>query len=383
MTEALRGRVPRRDTNLKTVQMVQLISEIGPDIPEISRRLGQFKESVRYRYKEKILGKGFGIFGAIDHEKLGLKRVFLIADFAPEYREYAQTILTAMNELCYVVYFEKRMVDDDYWIVASVPSEHVEAFVSFVVKLKENGLFTRLDVTTFDWFRNVPMNAEQYNFDTGRWDFDWTPLTTSPGLSRRPSERVEFDHTDLLILKELQIDATRRLTEIARKLKVNYKILVWHYRTHVMGRGMLKGYAMYWTGTKYDTKIERALNRRHRYLKILLIAKNLNDVDRMELMSAVNGLPFLWSESVGAACYACELFFPVEMLTEALQYLTKATARFKEKTGIMFMDQTQALAFTITYQLFDQGERRWTFNEAELLGRFGSLFAKIKEAGAH
>ena len=39
-----------RDTSYKTAEMVKLISEIGPDIPEISRRLGQYKESVRYRY---------------------------------------------------------------------------------------------------------------------------------------------------------------------------------------------------------------------------------------------------------------------------------------------------------------------------------------------
>ncbi|MDV3277769.1 MAG: hypothetical protein LYZ69_04795 [Nitrososphaerales archaeon] len=373
----------RKDINVLTAQLVHLITELGPDIPEISRRLGQFKESVRYRYKEKILGKGFGIFGSIDHEKLGLKRVVLFADFAPEYREYAQAVLTAMNELCYVVYFEKRMIDDDYLIMASVPSEYVEAFISFMVKLKENGLFTKLGTTTFDWFRNIPMRAELYNFDTGRWDFDWSPLTTSEAASHRPSERVKFDYTDLLILKELQIDATKTLTEMAKKLNVNYKMLVWHYRNHVRDRGMVRGYAEVWMGTKYDTRIEKALNRRHRYQKLVLVAKNLREVDRMKLMSAMNGLPFLWSESVGATCYACELFFPVEMVTEALQYLTKATANVKETTSIMFMDQTQALAFTISYKLFDHVEHKWTFNEAELLSRFDSLFAKIRETGGH
>ena len=37
----------KRDVAVRTAQLVQLLSEIGPDIPEISRRLGQFKESVR------------------------------------------------------------------------------------------------------------------------------------------------------------------------------------------------------------------------------------------------------------------------------------------------------------------------------------------------
>ncbi|HEY6282801.1 MAG TPA: hypothetical protein VIW22_02645, partial [Nitrososphaerales archaeon] len=74
--------------------MVKLLTELGPDVPEISRRLGQFKESVRYRYKEKILNKGFAVQAAVDHERLGLKRVMLVADFSETYKNYAAAILT-------------------------------------------------------------------------------------------------------------------------------------------------------------------------------------------------------------------------------------------------------------------------------------------------
>ena len=80
------------DTNTRTAQLVKLISEIGPDIPEISRRLGQFKESVRYRYKEKVLEKGFGVQASLNHEKLGLRRVVLVMDLAPDYNTYAHAI---------------------------------------------------------------------------------------------------------------------------------------------------------------------------------------------------------------------------------------------------------------------------------------------------
>ena len=40
---------PNGDVNTKTAQLVQLLVEIGPEIPEIARKLGQYKESVRYR----------------------------------------------------------------------------------------------------------------------------------------------------------------------------------------------------------------------------------------------------------------------------------------------------------------------------------------------
>jgi hypothetical protein len=370
------------DINTRTAQLVQLISEIGPDIPEISRRLGQFKESVRYRYKEKILGRGFSVQASVDHEKLGLRRVLMILDFAPEYKTYANTILTAMNELCYVVSFEKKMFRGDYFVEASVPNELVQPFKEFMEKLHERGLFSALQVDTFDWFRTMPMRTEFYDFDSGRWDFDWSsPLTQSGDASYSPSEKMKFDVEDILILKELQIDATRSFVEIAEKLKMNYKKLAWHYNAHVIQRKMINGYYLRWMGTNYSTVLEKALHRKHRYHQLAILAKNLTEVERMNLMGKLHMVPFLWNEMVGEEQYCAQFFFPTEYITEAYQFLTGATSVIRDKVHVMPLDQTEALSFTFSYQLYDSMERKWVFEEQELLGKFETLFAKIKELG--
>ena len=108
MTQAIDE--PESSVNARTVALVKVLTELGPEIPEIARRLGQFKESVRYRYKEKILSKGYAVQAAVDHERLGLRRMMLIADFAPTYRNYAPAILTEMSEVCYVVGFAKTLI---------------------------------------------------------------------------------------------------------------------------------------------------------------------------------------------------------------------------------------------------------------------------------
>ena len=370
------------DTNTRTAQLVKLISEIGPDIPEISRRLGQFKESVRYRYKEKVLEKGFGVQASLNHEKLGLRRVVLVMDLAPDYKTYAHAILSAMNELCYIVYFEKRMLTDDYLATASVPAELVGAFVSFMAKLREKGVFRSVESVPFDWFRTIPMRTECYDFDTGRWDFDWSsPLKISDEAASLPSGQVKFDYVDLLILKELQIDATRSFVEIAAKLKMNYKMLDWHYKTHVLQRGLVSGYYLRWMGTNYSSELERALHRKHRYQHISLLARGLLSAERMELMTKLHGVPFLWSEMVGKSDYYAEFYFPTEHIAEALQFLTQSVSKIKERFSVMMMDQAEALSFTISYQLFDKENKKWTFNEPMLLSRFDRLVAQIGEAG--
>ena len=97
-------------SNIKTGQLAKLITEVGPNISEIARRLGQYKESVRYRYKEKLLNKGFAVRVAVDHEKLGLRRIIMLMDFADGYRDVAELMLTIMSYEGYIVAFEKQCV---------------------------------------------------------------------------------------------------------------------------------------------------------------------------------------------------------------------------------------------------------------------------------
>ncbi|MDG6954895.1 MAG: hypothetical protein JRN33_07960 [Nitrososphaerota archaeon] len=370
------------DTNTKTAQLVGLISQVGPDIPEISRRLGQFKESVRYRYKEKVLNKGFAVHALPSHETLGLRRVILLVDFDPVYAPYASSILTAMNELCYVVYFEKRMFSGDYLVEASVPSEHVEKFAELMSKLREKGLFSSLEVYPFDWFRAVPMRAESYDFDTGRWDFDWSADQRSFGeAGYRPSAKAKFDKEDLLILKELQTDAARSFVDIAGKLNQNYKKLSWHYKTHVLRRGLINGYSLRWMGTSYSNVLEKALHRKHRYQHLALLGTNLTEVERIQLMAKSNGVPFIWSETVAERSYFAHFYVPTEYITEAYQYLTRAMTGIQRKVSVVPLDQTEALSFTISYQLFDEEKKQWALDAEDILDRFGGLITKISEIG--
>ena len=373
-------RESKKDLNTRTAQLVHILTEIGPDIPEIARRLGQFKESVRYRYKEKIIGKGFAVQALVDHERLGLKRIVFVVEFSNDYRPYANSILSAMNELCYVIHFSKTLPEGKYVVNASVPQQHVEGFARFLETLKGKGLFSSLDILSFDWVRLLPMRAEFYDFNSGRWDFDWSTVTTRDytAASYTPSQTARFDYTDLLILKEMHMDANKSMVEIAEKLKINYKKLAWHFSTHVLGRGLIKSYRVGWMGTRYDYKLEKALHRKHRYLAIDLVVTNVSEYERMDLMAKTNKLPFLWGEACGKHYYA-EFAFPVDSINEALQYMEDAISSVKARTTYYIMDLTNALAFTISYQLYDETQKKWMFNESELNSRFDKLILKIKE----
>ena len=366
-------------SNIKTGQLAKMITEMGPNISEIARRLGQFKESVRYRYKEKLLNKGFAVRVAVDHEKLGLRRVVMIIDFSEGYRDVAVLMLHILSNEGYLVAFHKILPDGKFLVHSSVPDEHVEAYREFFNGLTEKGYFHTLEFYTFSWFRNPSMKTEMYDFDEGVWDFDWSTeaRTDRQAASHMPSARERFDATDLLILKQLQMDGNKSLAEMAETLKINYKTLTWHYRKHIDERKLIKGYVINWMGTKYDYKADRALNKKHTYLYVAVLFSELDNAKRVDVRARLNLLPFIWSEAVGDH-FEAELVFPLESITEGLQYLAEVISETKTKARYFIIDQSHALSFSVIPELYDESKQRWNFNEEALTSRFENLIVKTK-----
>jgi DNA-binding Lrp family transcriptional regulator len=366
------------DTNSKIAAMVKLITKEGPQINQIARELGIHKETARFWYK-KLLRKGYTVQAVPDHERLGLRRVVALAEFTDEFRAYADAILMAMSELCYLTSFAKTLPDDMYSIHANVPQECTGDWIRFMYALRERGLFSSIQAVPFEWGRVVPMRSDAYDFESDSWQYDWTSKLRVDAFSSKvaPSARGKFDLIDLGMIKQLQINPDVSLKEIGAKLQVNYKTLTWHYRMHLLGSGLLKGYMINWAGTRYDSKIERALHRRHKYMWLELLVSNVTETERMELMAKISQLPFVWFEA-GGQNYFAQVAFPMETMTEALSFIKDATSSIRRKAIFHLMDQANALRFSITPTLYDQDSKSWTFNQKELLAKFDSLVLEIK-----
>jgi len=370
--------VATADANTQIAEMVKLITKIGPDLAEISRTLGIFKETVRYRYKS-LLDKGFAVQAAPNYERLGLQRIVVTLDFSPDFKPYAEPILTAMSQLCYLSSYAKNVPAGSYTIHFNVPREHLNEWVDFATSLKDKGMFSKLDIYTFDSFRNVPMRTELFNFETGSWDYEWSnspKLYPENVIYETPSDN-KFDEVDLQIIEQLQYDANKTFTEIQEKLQINYKTLTWHFRNHIMGHGLFKGYKVNWMGTRYDFKLEKAMHKKHKYAFVELLVKNVTPAERAMLMGRINSMPFLWAEAVGSNYYA-QMPFPTEMIAEGLTFLEETMAPVLDRATWCITDSTHALWFTIEPSQYDQEEKKWRFELPQLVERFDNLLVQIQ-----
>jgi DNA-binding Lrp family transcriptional regulator len=224
------------------------------------------------------------------------------------------------------------------------------------------------------------MKTNLYDFDEGVWDFDWNTETKldREAATHVPSSKEKFDMIDLLILKQLQMDGNRTLAEMAALLKINYKTLTWHFRKHIELRKLIKGYVIKWMGTTYDYKTGRAANKKHTYLWVVVTFSDLDQARRLEVMARLNQLPFIWSEAVGDT-YEAELVFPIESLTEGLQYLAEVISDTRSTAKYFIVDQVNSLGFTIIPELYDESRQRWQFNKAHLVHECEKLLLEIKE----
>src|SRR5450759_3676677 len=122
----------------KMAEMVNLIAQLGPRINEIATVIGVHKETVRYWYRN-MLKDGFTVQAARNQEKLGMKRVVLIVEFGEMLDSYADSLMYAMGDLCYVVSFAKTLPEGFYLVNASVPTECLDSWTDFIFSLKEMG----------------------------------------------------------------------------------------------------------------------------------------------------------------------------------------------------------------------------------------------------
>ncbi len=188
-------------------------------------------------------------------------------------------------------------------------------------------------------------------------------------------------------MKELWKDGDRSMTEIhaaiegANGIDINYKTLGWHYANHVLGRHLIRDYSIAWHRFTYSLesdKVERV--GKHSYLGVSLIVRETNKQEKMMLRSALNGLPFLWSEAAGDAYYS-QLFFPLNSANEGLEYLKTILKAYDERAEIFLLDQREMQSFTIAYNLWDESSGRWTFERASILARLENVALGIgKEA---
>jgi DNA-binding Lrp family transcriptional regulator len=349
------------------VQMVNLISDRGPHMDEKAREMGVHKETLRYWYRH-LLGSGFKVQATLNFERLGMRRVIVLVEFRDHLKDIAGTILKMIGSSAYIVSSARIQLNGHHLLDASVPQECMDSWTEFLSGMKKVGVFKSVETVVLDWFRDVPMWAERYEFEEGAWKLDWTSKGTNPTSNdAKPDQRQKYDTLDLKMIQQMQHDGGRPLTVMKENLGVkSYKKLSWHYKRHVLYRGLIRGYRVNWLGGKVS-KGKEDLTRG--YVWISLIGRDLRESERLGLMSAVNRTPFVWAEGSAVRTYFAQMVFPSEEMPNVLSFLEGVISPVRAKVRCFMMDRVHATTFGLPLHNFEEKKQSWLFDGDRVLQR--------------
>jgi hypothetical protein len=352
---------------MQIARLAEAMSEVGPDVSKASAKTEVPTETARYWYKTRLLGKGFTLHATIAYEKLGLKCIILIVRIGKKFEKHAEEIFSTMHDSCYVESYSRTVPFGYYFISASVPREHVAAFIGLANRMKRGGIFSSLRVFRSEWRRDIPMRTQFYDFERSSWVFNWERLTMNYDFAQHESSsRVTFDQKDLEILKQGELDATARLEDVATKIGLKTHALRYHYRDHVIRQGLIGKYRLDWSGVPIQAGRQESEFSKPSHLGIKILATRLDKERKLEIRAYFSQFPFFTLEAGGANFYYAEANIPVDATWSAYKAIDKLGARPDFNLEVFVADPRTSGAFGITTRLLaSNGE--WHFDERGII----------------
>lgn len=350
--------------------MVQLIAERGPNIDEIARLMGIHSESVRYQYRQ-MLRNGFVIQASCNYESLGMKRIIAAAELGDSFRGMADMAFFVLNQGGYLSSYARTRRGGFYILNAPVSQDCVDSWADLMHDLKKIGVFRSIESITLDSVRNLPMRADCFDFETGKWEFSLRKRG-SARVVEVPSRVQKYDSMDLKIIEQLQSNANIPLTRICQTVgATNYKTFTWHFREHVFRRNLIKGYRVNWIGMRPANP--RKVARRQAYVWNDIVANDLTESEKLELSTLLDSTPFVWVAGSGTRAYYARMVYPVEYAPKMKELLLRRLSSLGGRVRSFYMDPVHALHFSFETRNYDEKTGRWTLNKDWALQTLGSL----------
>ena len=244
---AVRHQKTLDETNTK---ILEAIRDYGPrNIKSLAESIGIPDTTVRFRIKKLSKQYFLLITARLDLSKLGLARGFLVAE-SPLARQYVSRQVIKLTD--YWEYIARCYGKFDGFIASfAFPATKKKELEEY---LKEAARFKAFSNYLFFWTTNPLFDYpcfSWYDFDKKQWRFRWDEwvkeaLNSSEKLPEVLEEPKNYlvlvDESDLLILKELEKDATQSFRKIAKIIGITPQSVHYRWYNHIVKRKLILKY---------------------------------------------------------------------------------------------------------------------------------------------
>ncbi len=250
MQKRIRG--VRKQLDSTDMKILEALGVYGPrKIRILAERIGMPAETVRDRVKR--LKSHFSLYlqANIYHTHIGLKKAFVFAKANPGYENL---LLECLKTEGYFLYLSPCYAPPaSYYGIYGIPIDHTAEFEQFVTELEKLKVAESIKLFWSTCIQTINLTDNWFDHESCKWMFNWNKWIQeieNQG-NQLPYTLIESevypqkaDKIDILILTELELDATTKLRDIAKMLNVSPQKAQYHFSRHVIGKRLIEGYAV-------------------------------------------------------------------------------------------------------------------------------------------
>ncbi|MDH5634384.1 MAG: hypothetical protein OEY30_01010 [Candidatus Bathyarchaeota archaeon] len=346
----------------------------GPrNITAVARKLNTPEATLRRRLK-RMLSQVF-LRTNVYHTNIGLRKAIV---FANAFQGNENLLYKCLDAHDYLIYMSRSFgAHEGCTAIFAVPTEHSLDFEQFLKQLESKDIAENIQHHWSTCFQTVNMKCDWYDRSSERWVFFWndwiqeaqTEGTELPFTLIDPLEyRLKADATDIFILKELELDATISLREIATKLNTTTPSIKYHFDKHIVKRQLLEGFQVIYYPFDRSTSNGFFFMFTFKSLENMAkFARSLLDKPFALSLGKVFGKPSLFAY----------IYLPLTEFRKFIDSLGKLVKLgFLARYDYVFQDMDMTRRYTIPYKSFRN--ESWFYQQEKYLDRVDDLIAVEK-----
>lgn len=357
------------------LKVLESLAKYGPrNVTEVARKLYIPAETLRKRLK-RLRSQTFLRFNLnIYHTNIGLKKAVVFAEAVPGYEDL---LLDCLKQ-------------NEFWIFAgrcygtfegcvgifTIPKEHCTEFEQFLDQIKKLGMARNVQAFWSTCFHSVHSRCTWFDPHVGTWNFQWDKW-----INEIKNQRTELPYTlvdpkvfpvlgdriDVLMLKELEKDATTSLAKLAKMFKISPQLARYHYQKHLIERGLIESFEVtafhFGQGSEFSFFIFQFDN----FEKLAKFASSLLDKSFVKALGKILGENALYGY----------MYFPRSEFRKFLSALSKLVRDgFLQSYRYVIQDLTKSSRATIPYQCFRDG--MWVYDHNRYIKDLQDLVKRNK-----
>jgi DNA-binding Lrp family transcriptional regulator len=353
----------------ENIRIISAMKKYGPrNLQQISRKSGVPYPTV-YTRVTKLEGEGLlQTWAAPDHSRIGLARGIVLLTPTPGRESLAREALKIPGYWLRIMRCSGEI--NGYYSLQAIPSNNRQDFEQYLDQLIASGIATSYRIFWLGDFRSKIPNFEYYDPKKKTWKFEWkTWLKFLPDEKHFEQsneimvDKVSFDKNDLLILKELEKNARKKLSEFAQMIGVTLPAAKYRF-DNLVKKGLVQDYVI--DILPYAPEISELYEIRLDYSDENHLAARDKWLQR---------LPFVlnYSRIRGANSVTARMYMPRGEVNNLITLLSSWVREGAlDRFSYMALDPLTIEAQTFSYEQFDD-KNGWHYDNREYLSALRNL----------